>query len=188
MNSCKTCVICNKQFTPSKYTPNRQICCSKECSKSLNHMRRTQNYANNKDRFAMLRRQKQKIEGKIKCKLCGKPTWQVDTNYTRHFHEECVVNDAIDTITAGGKLTADQRNRLYSFGYAASDIKELVQERIEEIRLNTLTDDEYEELQSVMGYIIENHSDCKNWEMEEVIRYTVDTLLKEFIKEREKYE
>jgi hypothetical protein len=107
------------------------------------------------------------------CKLCGK-----SISGRKHFHEECVVNDAVETINSGNKLTAAHYNRLQAFGYTASDIRNIAQGRVQEIQQEILTDDEYNELKCTIGYIIENHPECKYKRIDSVIRYTVDMILK----------
>lgn len=125
----KTCIICGATFTPHKNLINRQKCCSPECS--VKNRYEINKRWNNKPETIEKQRAKRKERTKYKtlCKICGKPTEAVCTAHKPHYHDECLVNEAIEIIKSGNKLTTTQYNRLFLRGYTLKYIAEIIKER-----------------------------------------------------------
>lgn len=70
------------------------------------------------------------------CAICGeiidKSKMTTRCERTARMHEQCVVNDAVNTISSGKRLNNMQRKRLYRRGYSVTDIKEIIREEIHE--------------------------------------------------------
>lgn len=118
-----TCPICGKDVArPSgavKY-------CSDECRKvgnrMLHEMRAKQAY----DSYTPKR---------VLCKICGKPVLPergILRRYARkQMHEECVINDVIDTVLKGERISSCQMTRLVTRGLSKDDIIEEIKMREE---------------------------------------------------------
>lgn len=125
----KTCIICGKTFIPHKNLKNRQKCCSKECSEK-NRYEINKRWNNNPETVEKRRaKYKERTKDKTVCKICGKPTEAVHSSYRQHFHDGCIINEAIEIIKSGNKLTPTQYNRLFLRGYTLKYIAEIMRER-----------------------------------------------------------
>ena len=125
----KTCIICGALFTPHKNLINRQLCCSPECSIKNRYEinKRWRSKPENVEKRH--RKYKERTKDKTVCKICGKPTEAVYTSHKTHYHDECIVNEAVEVYKSGQNLTDAQYLRLYSRGYTMRDIKRFVRER-----------------------------------------------------------
>lgn len=124
----KQCIICGKEFEPRYNLSNRQKCCSRECSKERkkiyckNYSRTEKGLQRHRDRY------KEHTKNHTLCRICGKPTVAEFTRNKPHYHEECVVNDCVETLSNGGKLSRAQYQRLYARGYLMREIYEMAKE------------------------------------------------------------
>lgn len=128
----KICIICGKEFVPHEKLSGIQKCCSKECSKE-NGRRSCKKYMNmpeNKKKYRELYQKRTK--NNTLCRICGKPTVATNTTHKPFYHEECLVDEAIEIIKAGRKLTNLQYNRLYIKGYSMKELRNIMIERINE--------------------------------------------------------
>lgn len=125
----RVCKICGALFVPHKNLINRQLCCSSECS-IKNRYEINKRWNSNPETIERRHRiYRERTKHKTLCKICGKPTVAEDTTHKPQYHTECVVNEAVEIIKAGQKLTETQYNRLYSRGYTMRDIKRIARER-----------------------------------------------------------
>lgn len=124
----KKCVVCGAEFEPRYNMIYRQKCCSKPCT--VTHNRRCEKEKRQSKGWKTEARKKYyaKTADKIVCKLCGKPTVAGFSGRRQHFHEHCVVNDAINTVLGSQKLSKAQLSRLYAMGYDAKEIKEMIKD------------------------------------------------------------
>lgn len=122
----KKCVVCGAEFEPRFNMIYRQKCCSRPCT--VIHNRRCEKEKHQTEAWRAKAREKYHIKtaNKIVCKLCGKPTVAGLSGRRQHFHEHCVVNDAINTVLGSQKLSKAQLSRLYAMGYDAKEIKEMI--------------------------------------------------------------
>lgn len=120
----KTCKICGATFVPH----NRQLCCSPECSIKNRYAinKRYQNKPENVEKRH--KKYRECTKGNTVCKLCGKPTEAGYTNYKPHYHDECIINEAIEIIKSGQNLTDTQYSRLFQRGYTIGYIREIIKE------------------------------------------------------------
>jgi hypothetical protein len=125
----KTCIICGALFTPHKNLINRQLCCSLECS--IKNRYEINKRWNSKPETIERRHRKyrERTKDSVVCKICGKPTEAVYTSHRTHYHDECIINEAIEIIKLGNKLTPAQYNRLFLRGYTLKYIAEIMRER-----------------------------------------------------------
>jgi hypothetical protein len=107
---------------------NRQKCCSKECSIKNRYEinKRWNNKTENIERRH--RKYRERTKDSVVCKICGKPTEAVYSSHRTHYHDECIINEAIEIIKSGDKLTITQYNRLFQRGYTLKYITEIMRE------------------------------------------------------------
>jgi hypothetical protein len=125
----KKCIICGATFVPHKNLINRQLCCSLECSIKNRYEinKRWNNKPENIERRHRIYQERTK--NLVVCKICGKPTEAVYSSHRTHYHDECIINEAIEIIKSGNKLTRTQYNRLFLRGYTLKYIAEIMEER-----------------------------------------------------------
>ena len=132
----KQCIVCGKEFyaRQSNYT-----LCSDECKKKrvaeLNKKYMSDPVLHERHRLQSIEsyRRRAKI---ILCKICGEPVPPSDISGRmshKHYHEECVVREALQAISEGGKSTkgtGDKRIfRAHNvLGMNVSELKELLME------------------------------------------------------------
>ena len=130
------CIVCGKEFyaRQSNYT-----LCSGECKKKrvaeLNKKYMSDPVIHERHRLQSIEsyRRRAKI---IKCKICGEPVPPSDSGgrmSRKHYHEECVVREALQAISEGGKSTkgtGDKRIfRAHNvLGMGVGELKELLAE------------------------------------------------------------
>lgn len=119
------CIVCDKEFDAVvRMSGVVQRCCSSECRKEH---KRKRAHAYNTDPYNRKKQNllyKDKTQNRTVCKLCGKPTVATDGRYRSHFHDECLLKDAVETIKSGKKFTSLQYSRLNYRGYSVKDIKD----------------------------------------------------------------
>ena len=132
----KQCIVCGKEFyaRQSNYT-----LCSDECKKKrvaeLNKKYMSDPVLHERHRLQSIEsyRRRAKI---IKCKICGEPVPPNDSGgrlSRKHYHEECVIKEALQAISEGGKSTkktGDKRiTRAHNvLGMNVGELKELLRE------------------------------------------------------------
>lgn len=124
----KKCVVCGAEFEPRYNMIYRQKCCSKPCTVAYNKRCKKEKHQSEEWKAEARKKYYAKTADKIVCKLCGKPTVAGLSGYRQHFHEHCVVNDAINTVLDSQKLSKAQLGRLYAMGYCAKEIKEMIRD------------------------------------------------------------
>lgn len=71
----------------------------------------------------------------VMCKICGKPVLPERGTLRRYarkqIHEECVINDVINTVLNGERISSCQRTRLLSRGIDIEDVYEEIKRRDE---------------------------------------------------------
>lgn len=121
----RNCKICGKEFTPH----NRQLCCSPECSVKNRYQINKRWCSKPENIERRHRKYRERTKDSVVCKICGKPTEAVYTSHRTHYHDECIINEAIEIIKAGNKLTDTQYSRLFQRGYTIEYIREIIKER-----------------------------------------------------------
>ena len=135
------CIICGKEFyaRQSNYT-----LCSDECRKKrvaeLNN-KYMSDPAIHERKLKQGRERRRKNAKIILCKICGEPVMPVDIGgrlSRKHYHEECVIKEALQAIAEGGKSTRNKSTgnngdsrilRAHNvFGYSVGELKELLME------------------------------------------------------------
>ena len=132
----KKCIVCGKEIEVA----NPRYClCSDECKKKR-HAELNRKYMSDpvlherklkQDRVR--RRNNAKI---IPCKICGEPVNPIDNGgrlSRKYYHEECVVREALQAISEGGKSTKGTGDsRIFRahnvFGYSVGELKEMLGE------------------------------------------------------------
>lgn len=129
----KQCIVCGKEF---EVINSRYCLCSDECRKKRTY-ELNKKYMSDPvlhERKLNQDRVRRRINAKIiTCKICGEPVPPSDTGgrlSRKHYHEECVIKEALQAIAEGGtssKFTGDSRIfRAYNvFGYSVGELKEL---------------------------------------------------------------
>ena len=104
----KKCIVCGKEF---EVVNSRYCLCSDECRKKrayeLNKKYMSDPVIHERHRLQSMEsyRRRAKI---IQCKICGKPVPPSDISgrmSRKHYHEECVIKEALQAISEGGKST-----------------------------------------------------------------------------------
>ena len=132
----KRCVVCGKEIEVAN---SRHCLCSDECRKKRvaelkkkymsDPVKREQHRLQSIESY----RRRAKI---IKCKICGEPVPPNDSGgrlSRKHYHEECVIKEALQAISEGGKSTkktGDKRiTRAHNvLGMNVGELKELLRE------------------------------------------------------------
>lgn len=131
----KNCVVCGKEIEVA----NPQYClCSEECRK----VRAKQWYEKYKkspeyeDKRRLQRARQLEINRRnpktIPCKICGEPvppTFRENRMSRSHYHNECVLKEAIKAIQEGCKISDKRIRRVMNVcGYTMSEIIEEMKE------------------------------------------------------------
>lgn len=124
----KQCKICGKTFLASHWS---NTLCSDECKE----ISRKNNHAKwrdcHKERIKEYNQRKRK-SGFYKCKICGEGIY----NRKKSYHEECVVDKAIEGILNGQRFNwkkyaenIDVFRACNLYNYSISELKEIMKER-----------------------------------------------------------
>ena len=127
----KNCRICGAEFE----TNNSRYCtCSPACSiKNRNIIAQKYYYAHPENRQNYRERQRKRSRQRfVPCRICGEnvPSVFTGVQYVRkHYHEECVVKEALKALSDGrkshDKVVWRARN---TYGYTIKDLKELLKD------------------------------------------------------------
>jgi hypothetical protein len=107
----KLCKICGKTF---EAVNSNYSMCSPECRKE------------NKKRYdrEYIKPHKRAYEPKmLNCKICGKPVNQSRKRY----HEECVLQDAVNAYKNGDRYPSPRIVRAINQGYSTPEIREIAE-------------------------------------------------------------
>ena len=129
----KQCIVCGKEIEVAN---SRYCLCSDECRKKrayeLNKKYMSDPVIHERHRLQSIEsyRRRAKI---IPCKICGEPVPPSDSGgrlSRKHYHEECVIKEALQAIAEGGtssKFTGDSRIfRAHNvLGMGVRELKEL---------------------------------------------------------------
>lgn len=133
----KRCVVCGKEIEVAN---SRHCLCSDECRKKRvaelkkkymsDPVKRELRRIYNRNRY---RKNALKI---IPCKICGEPVPPSDSGgrlSRKHYHEECVIKEALQAISEGGKSTRSNGDkRIFRahnvLGMSVGELKELLAE------------------------------------------------------------
>ena len=129
----KNCIICGKAID----VVNPQYClCSDECRK-VRAKQRYEKYKNSpeyKEKSRLWRARNHKNPKVIPCRICGEPvphTFNGKNKMCRsHYHENCVLSEAIKAIQEGCKFSDKRIIRARNVcGYTMSEIIEEMKEK-----------------------------------------------------------
>lgn len=118
-----TCPVCGKDV---ERTSGAVKYCSEKCRNEGNQMQ-----------YELRKKLKSEsyIPSQVMCKICGKPVLPERGTLRRYarkqIHEECVVNDVINTVLNGERISSCQRTRLLSRGIDIEDVYEEIKRREE---------------------------------------------------------
>ena len=128
----KNCIVCGKEIE----VVNPQYClCSDECRK-VRVKQRYEKYKNSpeyEDKRRLYYARNHKNPKIIPCKICGKPvppTFNGKNKMCRpHYHEKCVLSEAVKAIQEGCKCNDKRIRRAWNtYGYTMSEIIEEMNE------------------------------------------------------------
>ena len=132
----KQCIVCGKEI---EVVNSRYCLCSEECKKK----RRAElhkKYMSDPDLYERHRIQTRERFRKnakiIPCKICGEPVAATECGgrlSRKHYHEECVIKEALQAISEGGKSTKSTGDkRIFRahnvLGMSVGELKELLRE------------------------------------------------------------
>lgn len=127
----KKCVICGKEYEPYAGQETRQKTCSPECRQKYKSMYSNEYKKREYVKRASRIRMRKAIEGRTKCRICGKPIfrdWELGRS-TKTMHDECVFADIQETIQSGSELSNAQIQRLYARGYTLKEFRKEMREQ-----------------------------------------------------------
>lgn len=120
------CVVCGREFDSVN---SRYNLCSAECRAERKHTyieRYAQKRADRRTSSIIRYRQ---THSRC-CMFCGKPMKYPEDPDMRvspmKSHEKCLIIESLKIIDSGRRLEDKERNRLYSRGWTARDVKELL--------------------------------------------------------------
>ena len=112
----QTCKICGKTFETKQRNHN---ICSEDCRK-VNRTNAWKKWRiENKERRNVLVKNSKSYKARLKphfCSICGKPTVWNDRIH-QFKHDECVIQQIIESINAGNRMTGKQYQQLQARGY-----------------------------------------------------------------------
>lgn len=128
----KKCGVCDKEFETAN---SRRKYCSDECRISSNSLTSLNYYYANHERMKRTNREnyykKKNKRPSYICKICN---GAINENTgTKHYHEKCVINEAIQAIKEDvKKISKDSRviRAWNTFNYTVSELKEIMQEEV----------------------------------------------------------
>ena len=130
----KKCIICGAEFEPRYNLHKTQKCCSRECGRELRRKNQREFYRNNTEYYKQKShayRLKNFTDSTL-CRLCGEPTTpSAATGYKPHYHEECIIEDCLDALRQGRRLTSAQYQRANQRGLTLKELHEILAERDE---------------------------------------------------------
>lgn len=130
----KKCIICGAEFEPRYNLHKTQKCCSRECGKEHRRKNQREFYRNNAEYYRQHQREQRRrlTVNDTKCRLCGEPTTpSTTTGYKPHYHEECIIEDCLDALRQGRRLTGAQYQRANQRGLTLKELHEILAERDE---------------------------------------------------------
>jgi hypothetical protein len=130
----KKCIICGAEFEPRYNLHKTQKCCSRECGKELRRKNQREFYRNNTEYYKQKSHayRLKKFADSTLCRLCGEPTTpSAATGYKPHYHEECIIEDCLDALRQGRRLTGAQYQRANQRGLTLKELHEILAERDE---------------------------------------------------------
>lgn len=122
----KKCIVCGKEF---EATQVNYSLCSDECRKKRKNETDNRYKTSHIDEIKKRKREHQRDNAKvIVCSLCGEPVAPEigggDRVLRKHYHEECVIEDAIKAIKFGAKSKDSRVKRAYNlYGWGIKDLK-----------------------------------------------------------------
>ena len=123
-----TCPICGKDV---ERTSGAVKYCSEKCRNEGNQMHYELRMKQIKESY---------VPVQVMCKICGKPVLPERGTLRRYarkqIHEECVINDVINTVRNGERISSCQMTRLVTRGLCMEDIREEIRMREEELHVH----------------------------------------------------
>lgn len=120
----KKCAVCGKEIEVA----NPQYClCSDECRKIRNRAYKSKHdYVETHRKY--MREERWRNAKVIPCKICGEPvppTFRENRMYRKHYHEKCVLKEALQAVREGCKFS-DKRIVLAwnTYGYTKTELLE----------------------------------------------------------------
>ena len=104
----KQCIVCGKEI---EVVNSRYCLCSDECRKkrTYEHNKKYMSDPVIHERHRLQSMKSYRRRAKIiPCKICGEPVPASDSGgrmSRKHYHEECVIKEALQAISEGGKST-----------------------------------------------------------------------------------
>ena len=131
----KNCIVCGKEIE----VVNPQYClCSDECRKVrakqwYEKYRKSPEYEDKRRLQCTRELEKNHKNPKfIPCKICGKPvppTFRENRMSRSHYHEKCVLSEAMQAVREGCKCNDKRIHRAWNtFGYTMSEVIEEMKE------------------------------------------------------------
>lgn len=124
----KKCVVCGTEFDARQAN---YCICSDECRHIRQYEQNKRYKSNNREKYLYLTRQSWLRRKKsIHCKICGKVVLQHIHNghmTSKHYHEDCIVNEGIQAIKENAKSTDNRLVRAHNrYGYSMLDLREIM--------------------------------------------------------------
>lgn len=135
----RNCVECGKEFEVSS---RHYKICSDECQKARNARRRREKYC--EIYRAERRSQYMKNIPVVLCKLCGEPVppeFIGERICRKHYHDECIVNQAVDALIECANYNDARLQRARNYGYSKLD---LIKIRAEQLKAERVAREESE--------------------------------------------
>lgn len=124
----KNCIICGKEIE----VVNPFYClCSDECRKARAREYK-RSYEDIETHTKYMREKRWRNAKVIPCKICGEPvqpTFRENRMYRSHYHENCVLSEAIKAIQEGCKFNDKRIRRAWNlYGYTKTELIEEMKE------------------------------------------------------------
>lgn len=127
----KNCIICGKEI---EVVNSRHCLCSDECREARKKQlyEKYKNSPEHKEKNRLWRARNHKNPKVIPCRICGEPvppTFRENRMGRSHYHEKCVLSEAMQAVREGCKCNDKRIHRAWNtFGYTMSELIEEMKE------------------------------------------------------------
>lgn len=118
------CLWCGAEF--KRDIRHRQKFCCISCRKQF--LKNDEAY---QEKARIKRHEVWKYKKKLYCRMCGNVIDRETHDGSSRMHDQCVINDALDTLRNGEVLSKKQISRIFAYGHNITELTEIICKEIE---------------------------------------------------------